>query len=133
MTSLDDYLADPRFSRTFELPPDHSSNRPGSFTIKYADYGYRNEVHPEQENVLLFFGSLMGSRLAHVAKDEIAKNHKIRIINPDRPGIGGTDAVDEKHRMELWLGKFTNLECLIAFMMHLLSIKIITGRFYMVN
>ncbi|KXX82332.1 hypothetical protein MMYC01_201299 [Madurella mycetomatis] len=99
-----DYVLDPRFSRTFELPADPASNgRTGPFKVKYADYGYRNDAHPEQENALLFFGPLMASRLFHIAKDELAKRRKIRIINLDRPGIGGTDPADAKDRMSLWL------------------------------
>lgn len=99
-----DYVNDPRFSRTFELPADPARGRTKPFKVTYADYGYRNEDHPEQENVLLFFGSLMASRLIHIPKDELAKKYKIRIIDPDRPGVGGTDDVDVKNRMSTWLG-----------------------------
>lgn len=102
-----DYINDPRFSQTFELAPDPDRGRTNPFKVKYADYGYRNEAQPNQENVFLFFGPLMGSRLMHIAKDEIAKRHKIRIINPDRPGMGGTDAVDASHTMSLWRGELT--------------------------
>ena len=104
MTDLAGYVADPRFSRTLELPTDPASGRDRPFTIKYADFGYRNEESPEQENVVLFFSPLMGSRLLQVAKDDLAKKHKVRIINPDRPGIGGTDAVDVKDSMRVWRG-----------------------------
>ncbi|KAK2593712.1 hypothetical protein QQS21_008577 [Conoideocrella luteorostrata] len=99
---MDDYMNDPRFNRIFTLPPDPAKNRTSSFRVKYADYGYRNEVHPHEENVLLFFGPLMASRLLHISKDAVAKKHKIRIINPDRPGIGGTDAVGVENRMSFW-------------------------------
>lgn len=102
-----DNLNDPRFNMTFELPADLIVGCPNPFKVMYADYGYRNEDHPEEENVLLFYGPLLGSRLIHAAKDEMAKKHKIRILNLDRPGIGGTDAVDVKHRMSLWLGEVT--------------------------
>lgn len=105
MASPREYVNDPRFTRIFDLPPDATRGRSKPFRIAYADYGYRNEALPEQDNVLLFFGSLMGSRLIHIAKDELAKVHKVRVINPDRPGIGGTDAADAEHRMGLWLGK----------------------------
>ncbi|KAK3331832.1 hypothetical protein B0T19DRAFT_355064 [Cercophora scortea] len=95
-------IHDPRFNRTFELPADPSQGRHTPFKIKYADYGYRNEAHPEEENVLLFFGPMFASRLVHIAKDELATKHKIRFINPDRPGIGGTDPADPAARMALW-------------------------------
>ena len=100
-----DYINDPRFSRTFELPADPANGCPKPFKITYADYGYRNETHPEEEHVLLFFGPLLSSRFHHIAKDELAKKQKIRIINPDRPGIGGTDMVDVNERMNIWRGR----------------------------
>ncbi|KAH8912906.1 hypothetical protein BR93DRAFT_942658 [Coniochaeta sp. PMI_546] len=95
-------LDDPRFNRTFELPASPDAGRSSSFKIKYTDYGYRNEAHPEEENVLLFFPPLMASRLLHVTKDELAKKHKIRIISLDRPGIGGTDPSPPDKRLDLW-------------------------------
>ena len=105
MAEFSAFISDERFSRVFELPGDPASGRTGPFRVKFADYGYRNEAHPEQENVMLFFGPLMGSRLIHIAKDDIAKKHKVRIINPDRPGVGGTDAVDARDGMRVWRGK----------------------------
>jgi hypothetical protein len=115
MTAPTDYVNDPRFSQTFQLPADPANGRNSPFKVKYADYGYRNEARPEQENVFLFFGSLLGSRLVHIAKDEVAKRLKIRIINPDRPGIGGTDIADAEHSMSLWLGEFTTLAMPVVF------------------
>ncbi|KAJ6442319.1 alpha/beta hydrolase fold family protein [Purpureocillium lavendulum] len=105
MSAAREFVDDPRFSRAFELPADPTRGRHSAFRIAYADYGYRKESDAEQETVLLFFGSLMGSRLVHVAKDKLAKEHGIRIINPDRPGIGGTDAVDPERRVAVWLGE----------------------------
>ncbi|KAK4106680.1 hypothetical protein N658DRAFT_491315 [Parathielavia hyrcaniae] len=98
-------LDDSRFHQTFSLPADPSSGRPTPFTIKYADHGYRNEAHPEQERILLFYSPLMASRLLLVTKDRLAIKHKIRIICPDRPGVGGTDPADAKDRLGLWRGK----------------------------
>jgi hypothetical protein len=73
MTVPRDYVDDPRFSKTFELPA--GNGRTSSFKVKYADYGYRNEAGPNQENVFLFFGSMLGSRLVHTGKDGLAKRH----------------------------------------------------------
>ncbi|POR34797.1 Uncharacterized protein TPAR_05021 [Tolypocladium paradoxum] len=100
---LDQFLDDPRFTQTFELPADAARGRPEPLRVTYADYGYRNEAHPGEEKVLLFFAPLVGSRMIHVAKDALAKRHKIRIVNPDRPGIGGTDDVMAERRMPVWL------------------------------
>jgi hypothetical protein len=102
----DDFLNDPRFNRAFTLPADPSRGRPNPFAIKYADFGYRNESHPEQEHVLLFSPPLVGSRLLQVPKEDLAIRHKIRIIAADRPGMGGTDAAAAKDRLPLWTGEF---------------------------
>jgi len=36
--------------------------------------------------------------------DQLAKKYRVRIIHPDRPGVGGTDAVPLTERISLWLG-----------------------------
>lgn len=100
-----DFLDDPRFSRIFTLPADAAKGRAAPFQVKYADYGYRNEQHPEQESVLLFYSPMLASRLVQITKDDLARRHKIRIINPDRPGIGGTDPVDVREEVPLWTGE----------------------------
>ncbi|KAI1867091.1 hypothetical protein JX265_007667 [Neoarthrinium moseri] len=102
MTAARDFVHDQRFDQIFVLPADPASGRTTPFTIQYADYGYRNQDLPGEEVVFLFYGPLVGSRLAHIAKDELAKRHKIRIINPERPGMGGTDTVGEGDYMSLW-------------------------------
>ncbi|CAK7201651.1 hypothetical protein SEUCBS139899_004360, partial [Sporothrix eucalyptigena] len=56
---------------------------------------------------------MVGSRLVHVAKDEIAKKHKVRILNPDRPGFGGTDGMEVEQVMETWR------ETIVALLKHL--------------
>lgn len=106
MVTASAHLDDARFSQTFELPADEANGRAKPFKVTYADYGYRNEADPEQENVFFFFVPLMGSRWMHVAKDALAKRHKVRFISLDRPGIGGTDAVDAEHVMIMWRGEF---------------------------
>ncbi|OHE91976.1 hypothetical protein CORC01_12712 [Colletotrichum orchidophilum] len=96
-----EYLNDPRFHQSFTLAP--GPDRPDPFQVTYCDYGYRNADDPEREHVLLFCGPLLGSRYLHVAKDALAKKHGVRIINPDRPGFGGTTHVDAPDRVRLWL------------------------------
>ncbi|KAF6817583.1 hypothetical protein CSOJ01_02293 [Colletotrichum sojae] len=97
-----EYLDDPRFHQTFTLPP--GPTRPHSFTVSYSDYGYRNKEHPELERVLLLCGPLLGSRYLHIAKDALAKHHRVRIIDVDRPGFGGTSGVPSPgDRVAAWL------------------------------
>ncbi|KAK3357957.1 hypothetical protein B0T25DRAFT_622549 [Lasiosphaeria hispida] len=103
MAALTDYVNDPRFSQNFVLPASPARGRTSPFKVKYADYGYHHEGHPEEDNVVLFFGPLMASRLLQIPKDELAKKHKLRIITTDRPGIGGTDDAETKDRLSLWL------------------------------
>ncbi|KAK0380330.1 hypothetical protein CLIM01_02321 [Colletotrichum limetticola] len=97
----EEYLNDPRFHQSFTLPP--GNDRPDPFKVTYCDYGYRNLDNPEREHVLLLCGPLLGSRYLHIAKDALAKKHKVRIIHPDRPGFGGTTHVDAPDRVRLWL------------------------------
>ncbi|KAF4949306.1 hypothetical protein FSARC_13513 [Fusarium sarcochroum] len=94
------YLKDPRFNQSFQLPADQSDNH-ATLQVKYADYGYRNQAKPEDENILLFFAPLCASRIFHVGKDELAKKHRVRIIVMDRPGFGGTDPVKLENRAVL--------------------------------
>jgi hypothetical protein len=110
MTVPPNFIDDPRFSRIFELPSDPGRGRTKPFKLQYADYGYRNEANPEQERVFLFFAGLMGSRLIHTTKDELAKRHKVRIISADRPGVGGTDAVGVEESAYLWRGECTTID-----------------------
>ncbi|KAK0711911.1 hypothetical protein B0H67DRAFT_491118 [Lasiosphaeris hirsuta] len=104
MTALVDYVNDPRFSQTFELPANPHAARGGTgpFKVTYADFGYHHEGHPEEDNVILFFSPLMASRLVQIAKDELAKKHKIRVIVADRPGFGGTDDIETKDKLSRW-------------------------------
>ncbi|KAH8203990.1 hypothetical protein TruAng_001801 [Truncatella angustata] len=99
--ALERYLLDARFSQSFTLPP--GSDRPEPFTVTYSDYGYRNQDEPSQENVLLFCGPLLSTRFLHVAKDELAKRYRVRIIHPDRPGMGGTTDTEAKASLRVWL------------------------------
>ncbi|KZL65040.1 interferon-induced gtp-binding protein mx2 [Colletotrichum incanum] len=95
------FLNDGRFNQTFTLPA--GPNRPDPFQVTYSDYGYRDLENPEREHVLLFCGPLMSSRHLHIAKDALAKKHRVRIINPDRPGFGGTTSVPAADRVRVWL------------------------------
>ncbi|KAK1986176.1 hypothetical protein LZ30DRAFT_778511 [Colletotrichum cereale] len=95
------FLDDPRFHQTFTLPA--GPDRPHPLQVTYSDYGYRDPENPGREHVLLFCGPLMASRFLHVAKDALAKQHRVRVINPDRPGFGGTTPVPAGDRVRVWL------------------------------
>src|ERR1700743_311705 len=74
------FINDPRFNQTFQLPADPSRGRPKPFQVSYADFGFHREDGDQQEpeQVLLFFGPLMSSRLLNVTKDGLAKRYKVR-------------------------------------------------------
>ena len=106
--ALDAYVRDPRFTQRFEFSSSEPEPRgcPKPFRMTYADYGYRNQSQPELEHVFLFFAPLLGSRMIYIALDDLAKRHRIRIINPDRPGFGETTDADPEHRMSFWRGMY---------------------------
>ncbi|KAI1125980.1 hypothetical protein F5Y10DRAFT_245841 [Nemania abortiva] len=90
------YFDDERFHQSFTLPP--NADRAGEFKVTYADFGHHND-----ERVLLFCGPLVGSRYVLATKDDIAKQHGVRIISADRPGFGGTPDVPPADRVRVWL------------------------------
>lgn len=100
-------LDEPCFSRAFELPPDPANSRHTTLKVTYADSGYRNEQAPEEEHVLLFYGPMMATRWMSASKHTLAKKHKVRIIQIDRPGFGGTDEVDVADRISVCRGEWT--------------------------
>jgi hypothetical protein len=103
-TDVDAFVDDPRFNQKFDLLPSQGSSRDYTIKVTYADYGYRNEAHPEEETVLLWFGPMMASRLIGILRDKTARREKIRIISIDRPGMGGTDAVSGESRIRICRG-----------------------------
>ncbi len=46
----------------------------------------------------------MGGRFSYSTLDSIAKAHDVRIIHADRPGIGGSDAVEIEKRIGTYIG-----------------------------
>ena len=94
-----EFLCDIRFHRSFVLPPNPATRRARPLRVSYADYGCA-----ETEAVVLFCGAVMGTRFCYAQLDGLAKLHRVRIIHPDRPGIGGSDAVELHERMPIWLG-----------------------------
>ena len=104
-TAIQEYLDDPRFNRTFTLPPNPLTARTVPFTVTYADFGFRHPSGPSHDRVLLNFGPLMASRLLHIAKHHVAAARGVRVIDLDRPGFGGTDPIPTVQRMAIWRGR----------------------------
>jgi pimeloyl-ACP methyl ester carboxylesterase len=94
-----EFICDRRFHRRFVLPANPEANRPKPYRVSYADFG-----DPESSAVVLFCGALFGSRLCYAPLDQLAKAYHVRIIHPDRPGVGGSDAVELEKRIQTWLG-----------------------------
>ncbi|KAF2111649.1 hypothetical protein BDV96DRAFT_614534 [Lophiotrema nucula] len=93
-----EFLCDIRFHRSFVLPPNKETGRSKPVRISYADYGDRHS-----DAVVLFCGALMGTRFCYSPLDGLARAYNVRIIHPDRPGIGGSDPVELHERIPLWL------------------------------
>ncbi|KAF2473394.1 uncharacterized protein BDR25DRAFT_282909 [Lindgomyces ingoldianus] len=98
-----EFLCDIRFHRTLILPPNPETGRP-KYRLSYADFGDSNS-----DAVVLFCGALMGMRLCYSPLDQLAKAHGVRIIHPDRPGIGGSDPVEQSERIPMWLEMIPHL------------------------
>lgn len=96
--SVLDFLCDVRFHKSYVLPPNPHTGRHAPSRVSYADYG-----DSESNAVVLFCGALIGSRFCYSPLDQLAKAYNVRIIHPDRPGIGGTQAVDLDKRIQTWL------------------------------
>lgn len=94
-----EFICDIRFHKTFVLPPNPETGRSQPYRVSYADYG-----DPSSNAVVLLCGALMGTRLSYSSLDQLANAHNVRIIHPDRPGIGGSDAVELEKRIQMWLG-----------------------------
>lgn len=94
-----EFLCDRRFHQSFVLQPDSQIGRQKPYRFSYADFGDRNS-----NAVVLFCGALIGTRFCYAPLDQLATAYNIRIIHPDRPGVGGSDPVELEKRVQLWLG-----------------------------
>lgn len=93
------FLCDRRFHRQYTFADGETKRR-----ITYADYG-----DTASTSVVLFFGGLMGARYSYSPLDQLAREHKVRIIHPDRPGIGGSDPVAIETRIPTYIGMIPHL------------------------
>lgn len=97
--SVLDFLCDIRFHKSYVLPQNLDTGRTSPYRVSYADYG-----DPNSNAVVLFCGALMGTRFCYSPLDQLAKAYNVRIIHPDRPGIGGSHSVELEKRILMWLG-----------------------------
>lgn len=93
------FLCDRRFHRQFTYTSNGMRRR-----VSYSDYGSLSS-----KAVVLFFGGLMGGRLSYSTLDALAKKHNIRIINPDRPGMGGSSSVALDDRIRTYVDMIPHL------------------------
>lgn len=98
-TEVRQYLSQPRFNRTYILPPNPETGRIKPHRFSYSDFGDRSS-----NAVVLFCGGLMATRLCYSPLDQLANTLNVRIIHVDRPGIGGSSTVKPEKRVQLWLG-----------------------------
>ena len=83
------------------LPPNSDIGRPNPMRVTFADVDYREDpLGP----VVLFCGGMFGGRWAILGSpNALAQHHKLRLIAPDKPGLGGTGRVPLEYRIENWL------------------------------
>lgn len=94
-----EFLCDRRFHQQFTYIRGDTKHR-----ITFADYGDSSSTA-----VVLFFGGLMGARFSYSPLDQIAKKHNVRIIHPDRPGIGGSSPVAIEDRIPAYIDMIPRL------------------------
>lgn len=92
-TAVDDFLLAPRLNRTVQHPAEDR-------IIAFSDVG-----DPNGRAVFVCLG--MGlTRYVMAFYDDLARVLKLRLITPDRPGVGGSDPCDESRAAPLtWPGK----------------------------
>ncbi|RAR03399.1 alanine racemase family protein (ISS) [Stemphylium lycopersici] len=99
-----EFICDRKFHKSLILPADPEAGRNQQYRTTYADFGDVNS-----NAVVLFCGALFGQRLCYSPLDQLAKKHHVRIIHPDRPGVGGSEPVEPEKRIQTWLGWWTPL------------------------
>lgn len=113
MSGAGQYLCQPRFHKTYTLPPNPDTGRLRPYRFSYSDFGDRSS-----NAVVLFCGGLMATRLCYTPLDQLANAHNVRILHVDRPGIGKSSTVKLERRVQLWLGlsgSGHNLQCTVTY------------------
>ncbi|KAH6625300.1 Alpha/Beta hydrolase protein [Boeremia exigua] len=88
-----EFLCDRRFHQQFTYVHENERRR-----VTYSDYG-----DSTSKSVILFFGGLMGARFSYSPLDQLARKHNVRIIHPDRPGVGGSDPTTIENRIPTYI------------------------------
>ncbi|RYP77935.1 hypothetical protein DL770_006975 [Monosporascus sp. CRB-9-2] len=98
--STTEFLADLRFHQSLLIAPEKCrdrATRSSPLRVAYSDIG------DSEGTPLLFVGGLFGTRYTLALADKLSKERHVRLISPDKPGIGGTDAVDVEQKVGVWL------------------------------
>lgn len=99
-----EYLADNRFHQSFILPPSKVTNRQTWTKVTYCDVGCRVKSDGSiNKAAILFCGGMFAGRWLGSLLDVAAQKLGVRLLSVDRPGLGGTPAVDLEHRVQTWL------------------------------
>ncbi|KAM0276809.1 hypothetical protein ACHAQH_006344 [Verticillium albo-atrum] len=91
-----EYLSRPRFHQSLTLP---ATDDHGELKVTYAVGGSQDPSAP----TLLFIGGMFGGRYMAVIGDYICRKMGVRIISPDRPGMGSSTPVPIPQRIPVWL------------------------------
>jgi len=73
---------------------DHTLQLQSGLTLGYAEYG------DPQGTVMFYYHGWPSARVQGVLMDDVAKKHRLRIIAPDRPGIGLSDFQPKRTLMD---------------------------------
>ncbi|KAK9350918.1 hypothetical protein V1523DRAFT_354540 [Lipomyces doorenjongii] len=91
-----EFITQEQFTRRFTLPTTDSH---GELVVTYAVGGLDSETAP----TVLFIGGMFGGRYLASMAEHVGKNLGMRIIVPDRPGMGGSTVVNPSLRLSVWL------------------------------
>ncbi|KAH6844614.1 hypothetical protein B0I37DRAFT_433056 [Chaetomium sp. MPI-CAGE-AT-0009] len=100
------------------------------FHLAYSDIG-----DPVGEPPIVC-GGLYSSRYTLAQADELAKRQKVRLITPDKPGIGGTEAVDINQKVNTWLAFSPEIVQALAHHLNLHHVALLghsSGAIYVLN
>ena len=125
-----EYAANIKFHQSFTLPANPTIGRPRPIRVTYSDVDYRRD---DTGPVILLIGGMFGGRWITLGSpDALAKHHKLRLIVPDKPGLGGSEAVPLEYRIENWLDIAPALLAHLA-VPHVVLMSHSNGAIYLLN